>query len=77
MRNAEDLESVSRRILEAARWIVLTKRRNEFTVQEIVLRLKEDFPEFSERAIREGIAAKSRETASARDGGGQSLLSKE
>ena len=71
MRNAEDAERFHEQILEAARWIVLTKRRNEFTVQEIVLRLKEDYPEFSERAIREGIAAKSRETASARNGGSQ------
>jgi hypothetical protein len=57
--------------LEAARWVVLTKRRSEFTVQAIVLRLREDYPEFSERAIREGIAAKSRQTAAARNGSSQ------
>jgi hypothetical protein len=71
MRNAEDVERFHEQILEAARWVVLTKRRNEFTVQEIVLRLREDFPEFTEKAIREGIVAKSRQTASARDGGSQ------
>jgi hypothetical protein len=55
--------------LEAARWVVLTKRRNEFTVQEIVLRLREDYPEFTEKAIREGIVANSRQKTSARDRG--------
>jgi hypothetical protein len=73
MRNVEDVERFHEQILEAARWIVLTKRRNEFTVQEIVLRLREDFPEFTEKAIREGIVAKSRQTASARDGGSQAF----
>jgi len=71
MRNAEDVERFHEQILEAVHWVVLTKRRNEFTVQEIVLRLREDYPEFTERAIREGIAATSRQTASARDGGSQ------
>jgi hypothetical protein len=69
MRNAEDVEKFHERILEAARWVVLTKRRNEFTAQEIVLRLREDFPRFSEKAIREGVAAKSCQAASARNGG--------
>jgi hypothetical protein len=71
MRNAEDVEKFHEQILKAARWVVLTKRRNEFTSQEIVLRLREDYPEFSEKAIREGVAAKSRQTASARNGGSQ------
>jgi hypothetical protein len=71
MRNAEDVEKFHEQILEAARWVVLTKRRNEFTVQEIVLRVRQDYPEFSERAIREGIAANSRQVAPARNGGGQ------
>jgi hypothetical protein len=60
MKDAEDVERFHQQIVDAARWVVLTKRRNEFTLQEIVLRLREDYPEFSERAIREGIAANSR-----------------
>jgi hypothetical protein len=71
MRDAEDAERFHQQILEAARWVVLTKRRNEFTVQEIVLRLREDYPEFSERAIGEAIATKSRQTASVRNGRSQ------
>jgi hypothetical protein len=71
MTNAEDVERFHQQILEAARWVVLTRRRNEFTIQELVLRLREDYPEFSERAIREGIAANSRQTVSARNGGSQ------
>jgi hypothetical protein len=71
MRNAEDIKKFHEEILKAARLVVLTKRRNEFTIQELVLRLREDYPEFSERAIREGIAANSRQTASARNGGSE------
>jgi hypothetical protein len=71
MRNAEDVEKFHEQILEAARWVVQTKRRSEFTAQEIVLRLRDDYPEFSEKAIREGVAAKSRQRASARNGGSQ------
>jgi hypothetical protein len=71
MRDAEDAERFHKQMLEAARWIVLTKRRNEFTVQEIALRVREDYPEFSERAIREGIAANSRQLAPARNGGSE------
>jgi hypothetical protein len=71
MRNTEDVKKFHEEILNAARWVVLTKRRNEFTLQEIALRLREDYPEFSERAIGEAIAANTRQTAPARNGGGQ------
>jgi hypothetical protein len=57
--------------MKAARLVVLTKRRNEFTVQEIVLRLREDYPEFSERAIGEAIATNSRQVAPVRNGDSQ------
>jgi hypothetical protein len=71
MRNAEDVKKFHEEILKAARLVVLTKRRNEFTVQEIVLRVREDYPEFSERAIGEAIATNSRQVAPARSGGSQ------
>jgi hypothetical protein len=45
------------RILEAARGVVRTKRRNEFTVQEIVRMLRNDYPEFTESAIRASVIA--------------------
>jgi hypothetical protein len=53
MRNAEDVKKFHEEFLKAARLVVLTKRRNEFRVQEIVLRVREAYPEFSERAIGE------------------------
>jgi hypothetical protein len=71
MRNAEDVKKFHEEILKAARLVVLTKRRNEFTVQEIVLRVREDYPEFSERAIGEAIATNSRQVAPARSGSSQ------
>jgi hypothetical protein len=71
MRNAEDVKKFHEEILKAARLVVLTKRRNEFTVQEIVLRVREDYPEFSERAIGEAIATNSRQVAPVRKGGSQ------
>jgi hypothetical protein len=71
MRNAEDIRTFHEEILKAARLVVLTKRRNEFTVQEIALRLREDYPEFGERAIGGAIVANSRQTAPARNGGSQ------
>jgi hypothetical protein len=49
--------------MKAACLVVLIKRRDEFTVQEIVLRVREDYPEFSERAIGEAIATNSRQVA--------------
>jgi hypothetical protein len=76
MRNAEDVKKFHEEILKAARLVVLTKRRNEFTVQEIVLRLREDYPEFSDRAIGEAMATNSRQAAPARNGGSQVAFEK-
>ena len=76
MRNAEDIKIFQEEILTTARLVVLTKRRNEFTVQEIVLRLREDYPEFSERAIGEAIAVNSRQGAPARNGDSQVAFEK-
>jgi hypothetical protein len=64
MRSAEDVERFHEQILEAARGVVRTKRHNEFTVQEVVFRLKNDFPEFTDSAIRAGIVAMARRTTS-------------
>jgi hypothetical protein len=64
------------RISSSSTLVVLTKRRNEFTVQEIVLRLREDYPEFSERAIGEAIAVNSRQGAPARNGDSQVAFEK-
>jgi hypothetical protein len=71
MRSAEDVKKFHDELLKAVRLVVLTKRRNEFTVQEIALRLREDYPEFSERAIGEAIATNSRQAAPASGGGSQ------
>ena len=65
MRNVEEVDWFHERILEAARWVVKTKRFNEFTTHEILLRLRRDYPEFSEAAIRKGILVKASQTASA------------
>jgi hypothetical protein len=64
MRSAEDLARFYEQILEAARGVVRAKRQNEFTVHEVVFRLKSDFPEFTESAIRVGIVAMARLTTS-------------
>jgi hypothetical protein len=64
-------------IMKAARLVVLTKQRNEFTVQEIVLRVREDYPEFSERAIGEAIATNSRQVAPVRNGRQSSCFRKD
>jgi hypothetical protein len=55
MRHAEDLDRFHERILEAARGVVQKKQRNEFTIQEITQVLRDDCPEFTERAIRAAI----------------------
>jgi len=58
MMHAEDVERFHEQILEAACSVVRTKRHNEFTAHEVVFRLKTDFPEFTEGAIRAGIVAR-------------------
>ena len=65
MRNVEEVDWFHQRIFEAARWVVKTKRFNEFTTHEILLRLRPDYPEFSEEEIRKAILAKAHQTASA------------
>lgn len=63
MRNADDLERLHERILEAARGVVRAKRRNEFTVKEIARLLRVDCPEFSENAIRTDVISRCRQSA--------------
>ena len=63
MRNAEDLERLHERILETARGVVRAKRLNEFTVKEIALQLRDEYPEFTERAIRTDVISRCRQIA--------------
>ena len=67
MRNAEDLERLHERILETARGIVRTKRRNEFTVREIVQLLRGDYPEFTKKAIRTSVISRCRRSVPDQD----------
>jgi hypothetical protein len=63
MRSAEDLERVHERIVETARGVVRAKQRNEFAVQEIARLLRDDYPEFTEKAIRKDGISRCRQRA--------------
>lgn len=55
MRDSDDQARLDERILDAARKVVQSRGRNEFTVREIVRLLRFDYPEFSEGAIRKSV----------------------
>jgi hypothetical protein len=58
MKNADELAWFEGQVFEAAQKVVRSRGRNESTVLELLGVLRLDYPEFSEKAIRNCVVSK-------------------